>query len=149
MVEIGRLHGEVLPLLLELVRSDGRAVVRRMATFALRELAPDRIEAAEVLLGATRDPDLQVRRAALTAMASLTDPPPGVATRLLEALREDADAASRRLAALALGEIGSANPKAITPDATAQLQSLEQRCEDPDLRRAAELALARISERGR
>ncbi len=98
-----------------------------MATFALRELAPDRLEAAEALLEATRDIDLQVRRAAFTAMASLTAPPPGIATRLLEAVREDDDAASRRLAALSLGEIGSANPQAISPEAIRQLRDEEQR----------------------
>jgi hypothetical protein len=119
-----------------------------MATFALRELAPDRIEAAEALLAATRDTDLQVRRAAFTAMASLTALPPGVATRLLEAIREDDDAASRRLAALSLGEIGSANPQAISPEAIRQLRDDEQRCRDPDLRRAIRRALDRISHGG-
>jgi len=148
IVEIGRLHGEVLPLLLAMLQSAEQAVQRRMATFALRELAPDRIEAAEALLAATRDTDLQVRRAAFTAMASLTALPPGVATRLLEAIREDDDAASRRLAALSLGEIGSANPQAISPEAIRQLRDDEQRCQDPDLRRAIRRALGRISHGG-
>lgn len=145
IVEIGRLHGEVLPLLLAMVRSAEPAVQRRMATFALRELAPDRIEAAEALLAATRDTDLQVRRAAFTAMASLVAPPPRVAARLLEALREEDDAGSRRLAALSLGEIGRANPRAISPEAIRQLRDDEQRCQDPDLRRAIRRALGRIS----
>jgi len=146
IVEIGRLHGEVLPLLLAMVGSAERAIQRRMATFALRELAPDRIEAAEALLAATRDADLQVRRAALTAMASLTAPAPGIAARLLEAIREDDDAPSRRLAALSLGEIGHADPRAISPEAIHQLRDQEQRCQDPDLRRAIQRALARISQ---
>jgi len=144
IVEIGRMHREVLPLLVTMVRSTEAAVVRRMATFALRELAPDRLEAAQALLDATRDTDLQVRRAAFTAMASLTAPPPAVATRLLEAVRGDDDAASRRLAALALGEIGSAASQAISPEAIRQLRDTEHRCEDPDLRRALQRALARI-----
>ena len=148
LVETGRLHTEVMPLLLAMVRSGERAVQRRMATFALRELAPDRIEAAEVLLEATRDTDLQVRRAAFTAMASLTAPAPGIATRLLEALHQDDDDASRRLAALSLGEIGRANPRAISPEAIRQLRDQEQRCQNPDLRRAIQRALGRISHSG-
>jgi HEAT repeat protein len=144
IVEIGRAHGEVLLLLLAMVRTGEQAVQRRMATFALRELAPDRVEAAGALLGAARDTDLQVRRAALTAMASLTAPPPAVVTRLLEALREDEDAASRRLAALALGEIGRADPQAISPEAIRQLRDCEDRSPDSHLRRAVQRALARL-----
>jgi HEAT repeat protein len=117
-----------------------------MASFALRELAPDRVEAAEALVAATRDDDLQVRRAALTAMASLIAPPPGVAARLLEAIREDGDPASRRLAALALGEVGSSNPEAIPLEAVRQLRDDEERSRDPDLRRALQRALARIAD---
>lgn len=145
IVEIGRLHAEVLPLLLGLVRGHEQALVRRMATFALRELAPDRGDAARALLEATRDADLQVRRAALTAVASLADPPSGVVDRLLEALREDEDAASRRLAVLALGEIGRANPRAVSPVLARELREAGERAADPDLRRALARALERIS----
>ncbi len=145
IVEIGRLRAEVLPLLLGLVRSGEQAVVRRMATFALRELAPDRGDAAQVLLDATRDADLQVRRAAFTAVASLATPPSGLVERLLEALREDEDAASRRLAALALGELGRANPQVLSPLVIRQLREVEEQSEDPDLRRALARALGRMS----
>jgi HEAT repeat protein len=144
IVAIGRLHAEVLPLLIGLVRGAEHAVVRRMASFALRELAPDRVEAVEVLLNATRDSDLHVRRAAFTAMASLTAPPATVTTRLLEALRFDDDAATRRLAALALGEIGTGNPEAISPEALSLLRETGQHCEDSDLRRAIQRALDRL-----
>jgi len=144
IVAIGRLHGEVLPLLLELARSGEPALLRRMASFALRELAPDRAETAEALAAASRDSDLQVRRAALTAMAALIAPPPRVASRLLEAIGQDDDDASRRLAALALGEIGAANPGALPPALLHQLREHEHRCEDPDLRRALRRALSRL-----
>jgi HEAT repeat protein len=146
IVETGRLHGEVFALLVGLVRTDESPIVRRMATFALRELAPDRPEAASVLLDALDDEDLHVRRAATTAMASLLDPPAAVAVRLLRALGEDTDAATRRLAALALGELGAADPSALpeqTPDILAQA-SLGG--EDPDLRRAVKRALDRLAE---
>jgi hypothetical protein len=118
-----------------------------MATFALRELAPDRPEAAEVLLAGARDTDLHVRRAATTAMASLLDPPRSVGAHLLTALRDDPDAATRRLAALALGEIGAAQPHALPADTEQQLASAAARGEDPDLQRAVERALARLRER--
>jgi len=145
IVDIGRLHGEVLPLLLAMVRSGEQAIQRRMATFALRELAPDSAEAAEALVEATRDADLQVRRAAFMAMAALTSPPSGAVTRLLQAIRDDDDPASRRLAILSLGEIGSANPRAISPEAIGLLREDEQRCQDPDLRRALQRALERLT----
>jgi HEAT repeat protein len=147
IVETGRVHGEVLPLLVAMVRSGEPALRRRMAIFALRELAPDRIEAAEALADATRDTDLQVRRAAFTAMAALTAPLPSLEKRLLEAIREDSDAASRRLAALALGEIGGRNPGAISEEAIRQLHDAEPLCPDPDLQRALQRALARIAPR--
>ena len=141
LVETGRLHPEVLPLLVGLVRGGERAVVRRMATFALRELAPDRPEAAAVLLEATTDEDLHVRRAAFTAMASLLDPAPPVLARLDAALAGDPDAASRRLAALALGELAAGSRAA---GVRASLTAAAQGSPDPDLRRAIERALARI-----
>ena len=101
IVEAGRLHGEVLPLLVGLVRTGEHPAVRRMSAYALRALAPDRPEAAQVLLEASADADLHVRRAALTAMASLVGPPADLIAHLLEVLTRDPDAASRRLAAIA------------------------------------------------
>ena len=143
IVEMGRLHGEVLPIMVGLVRRGESPVVRRMATFALREMAPGRPEAAHVLLEAVSDDDLHVRRAATTAMASLEKPPRPVVERLLEALREDPDAATRRLAALALGELGAADPGMLpeeAPDALADAGASE----DLDLRRAVDRALSRL-----
>ncbi len=147
IVDTGRLHGEVLPLLVGLVRTGEHAIVRRMATFALRELAPDRAEAALVLLEATRDTDQHVRRAAFTAMASLVEPSPEVGDRLLETLRSDPDTASRRLAALALGELGAADPRVVPADTREALEAAGGQSEDPDLRRAVSRALDRLGER--
>ncbi len=145
LVQTGRLHGEVLVLLVGLVRAGEHAVVRRMASYALRELAPDRVEAATVLLEATEDIDLHVRRAALTAMASLWSPPPAVAQRLLGVVRGDPDAASRRLAALALGEIGARDPQAVPTGTRDTLLDVAREAElDVDLRRAVERALGRL-----
>ena len=144
LVDAGRLHGEVLALLVGLVRTSESSSVRRMATFALRSLAPDRPEAARVLLEATRDADLQVRRAALTALAALEAPPREVPARLVGALRDDPDAASRRLAALALGELGAADPAALPPEAREALRAASAAGDDPDLRRAAERSLRKL-----
>jgi HEAT repeat protein len=144
LVDIGRLHGEVLPLLIGLGRAGENPVVRRMATYALRELAPDRPEAVAVLLAGARDADLHVRRAATTAMASLVDPPPEIGAHLLTALQEDPDAATRRLAALALGEIGAGHPEAVPQETRGRLEAAATGAADPDLVHAIERALARL-----
>jgi len=102
LVDAGRLHDEVLGLLVGLVRGGEDAGVRRMAAFALRELAPDLPEAAGALLEASRDPDVAVRRAALTAMTSLMDPPESVRARLAEVAGADPDPPARRIAGRAL-----------------------------------------------
>ena len=145
IVETGRHHAEVLPILVGLVRSGESATLRRMATFALRELAPDRSEAAGVLLEATRDADLQVKRAALTAMASLHEPPREVTIALIDTLRADEDGPARRLAALALGEIGAHSPATVPEDACTTLErTREETPADPDLQRAIDKALTRL-----
>jgi len=146
LVDAGRLHGEVLALLVGLVRTSESSSVRRMATFALRSLAPDRPEAARVLLEATRDADLRVRRAAFTALAALEAPPREVPARLVGVLRDDPDAASRRLAALALGELGAADPAAIPPEAREALRAASAAGGDADLRRAAERSLRKLGD---
>jgi HEAT repeat protein len=107
LVEMGRLHGEVLRVLLNLA-GDGPARVRRMALCGLRELAPGEPEVARTLLAASRDADLGVRRAALTALAALEEPPAAVRERLVETAAGDPDAASRRLAEVALGVLDGA-----------------------------------------
>ena len=81
-----------------------------MALGGLRELAPDEPAVARTLLAASRDGDLGVRRAALTALAALEAPPPAVRERLVETAASDPDAATRRLAEVALGVLGGARP---------------------------------------
>ncbi|HVP30547.1 MAG TPA: HEAT repeat domain-containing protein [Myxococcota bacterium] len=145
LVDLGRLHGEVLGVLVGLVRAGDAPVVRRMASFALRELAPDRPEAARVLVDGTRDSAVHVRRAAFSALASLLDPPPEVSARLLEAVEHEPDLACRRIAAVALGELGISSPGSLAPDFRARLERLAADADDPDLRRAAERALLRLA----
>ncbi len=106
LVDIGRLHPEIVGVLIGLVRSAGDPSARRMAGFALRELAPDLPAAAQALLAATHDDDRDVRRAAVTALAGLLDPPATVAERLA-ALCSDPDEILARLATLARERIAA------------------------------------------
>jgi HEAT repeat protein len=139
LVDMGRLQGEIVRVLLGLVRGGEAPAVRRMATYCLRELAPDQPAAAQALLEASRDDDTHVRRAALTAMAGLLDPPAQVVARLDEAL-DDADASSAGLAALALGELGA-------QDALPRLRALAASASTPALRQAAQASVTRMEAR--
>ncbi|UCE86252.1 MAG: HEAT repeat domain-containing protein [Deltaproteobacteria bacterium] len=143
LVEAGRLHREVLPLLLGLARSGEAPGLRRMAAFCVRKLAPERPESARALLAASRDDDRHVRRAALTAMAALLAPPTELWSRLLAVLRTDPDAVSRRIAAATLGEL-AVNHRDETPDAVVPALREARRARDPDLERIALRALARL-----
>lgn len=145
LVEAGRVHGEVFALLTGLLRTAESAIVRRMAAFALRELAPEHGDTASALLEAARDRDLQVRRAALTALASLRGPPSSVAAQLLQTLATDADSASRCLAALALGELGASDAACVPAETRVRLREAAARSPDADLRRAIERAEARLA----
>ena len=144
LVETGRFSAPVLPLLLGLVREGERPVVRRMATYCLRELAPDRPEAAIALLEASRDRERGLHRAGLTALAALLEPPAAVVERLVEALGDDPDPASRRIAAAALGEIGAARSDTLPESARAALEATRRSAPDRELRSAAARALARL-----
>lgn len=108
LTESAAVLGEVRPLLLGLAGDDPRPRVRQMAVHCLRELAGDDPEAARVLLAATRDRDVRVRRAALSTLAALDDPEAAVADRLREAAGGDDDAASRRIADAALHVLAGA-----------------------------------------
>lgn len=144
LVETGRAHGEVLPVLLGLARKADDPSCRRMSTYCLRELAPDRPEAARILLEATFDDDRGVRRAAFTALAALIDPPTPVRARLCACLADDPDPAVRRIAAVALGELGAADPGSIGAEARRALRAASESAQDPDLERAARRALERL-----
>ena len=105
LVELGRLHGDVLPLLVGLARSADSSELRRMAMFCLRELAPDDAQACEALLASTDARDPALRRAAFTALAGLVDPPPAVLDTLARAAQADPDPACCELASRALDEL--------------------------------------------
>lgn len=145
LVDTGRLHGEVLGILLGLLQADPRPRVRRMAAFSACTLAPDDPACALALRAASEDADPNVKRAALTAMASLLDPPHEIRTRLLAALDGDADPASRRIATVTLSALGAANPGWLPAEAERRLEQLAAESPDPDLRRGAARALERLA----
>jgi HEAT repeat protein len=145
LTESGRVLPESQPLLGGLVTGDPRPLVRQMAAHCLRELAPDEPETARVLLAATRDRDLRVRRASLSALAGLDEPPPAVAERLLEVSTADADTASRCIAVAGLGAIAARHPTALPSETEGALRRIAAQAEDGNLRNAAERTLRRFA----
>lgn len=143
---VGRAKGEVLPLVLHEAARSPSPTRRRMALYVLRELAPEREETARVLLDALGDRDADVRRAALTSLAKLQEPPPACLERALELLADPADPRQRRIAAVVLPELARRTPAAAASART----SLERAAADPDpsLARAAAHALRRLDPDG-
>ena len=143
-------HDAALRALLGLVTGGATPATQRSAVFALRLLEP-RLETSSVLIAATRDDDISVKRAALSALASGPHADESCALRLQEVLASDADLASRALAAVALGEFCAANPAQLAGDIATQLEAAAQVAEPSTpnraragLRRAAARALARL-----
>ncbi len=144
LAALGRLHGEVLPVLLADARAAQSARRRRMALYALRELAPEREETATVFLGSLDDGDGDVRRAALSCFAKLSDPPRALAERALAlAGGNDPDPRMARIAAVILPDLIRFHPE-LAGAAARLLDSLE-RASDPSLARAALAARQRLS----
>jgi HEAT repeat protein len=141
LVDLGRLHPETVGVLLGLLRGGDPPAVRRMAGFALRELAPDLPEAAAGLLEATHDPEPTVRRAAVTALAGLAAPPESVLARLLELL-EDRDPTLAGLAALALAGLGDLGAR--RTEAVSRLRAVAAGNASESRRRAAARAVERL-----
>lgn len=114
---------------------------RRIAAFGLRDLAPAAASTERALAAASDDPDVHVRRAALSAMAALVGPAEASLIRLVEAL-DDADGGSRRIAAVALGALG-ARHRELGPRLCEPLRRVLD-SPDENLRRAASRSLERI-----
>jgi len=143
LVDLGRSWPEVLGMLCALVAGGERPEVRRMAVFALRELAPDRPEAARAIVAASLAEDAALRRAALSSLAALLDPDDAVFARLCDALRTDPDTPARALAASALGELAAAHPERVAPEVRAALAAAAGTGPTP-ARQAASRALDRL-----
>ena len=144
LAALGRLHGEVLPVLLGEARGALSPSRRRMALYALRELAPERAETGDVFLAALADEDGHVRRAALSCFAKLSDPARPLAERALAlAGGADPDPRMARIATVILPDLIRFHPE-LHADAAQLLDSLE-RASDPSLARAAFAARQRLS----
>jgi hypothetical protein len=143
LAELGRLHGEVYPVLLHELRSHASALRRRMALYALRELAPERPETEQALLRAARDPSAELRRAALASCAKLAELSSSWLELGLEILAGESDPGLRALAPLVLARFAELHPGA-RPRVLAVLQELHAGS-DPDLARVAVLARRRLA----
>jgi hypothetical protein len=147
LAALGRLQGEVLPVLLSEARTALSPVRRRMALYVLRELAPERAETGDVYLAALADRDPAVRRAALSCFAKLRDPTRAVAERAL-ALAAGEDAADPRMARIAtvvLPDLIRHHPELHA--AAAELLAALTSASDPSLVRAAVAARERLGAR--
>jgi HEAT repeat protein len=144
LATLGRLHGEVLPVLLAEARGAAAPLRRRMALYALRELAPEREETAAVLLDALDDGDGHVRRAALSCFAKLSDPPRALADRALAlAGGADPDPRMARIATVILPDLVRHHAE-LRAETDMLLDALEHAA-DPSLARAAQAARLRLS----
>ena len=143
---LGRLHAEVLPVLVHEVVEGPSSLRRRMALYAARELAPERPETLTACLRALEDADGDVRRAALTCFAKLRCVDHAALERVLEIARADDDARMRRIAAVVLGELALGAPED-RPAIEAALRELGQ-AEDASLVRAAAAARRRLESAG-
>ena len=132
-----------MPVLLHEACEASSASRRRMAIFVLRELAPERAETGAVYLRALEDADADVRRAALSCFAKLTDPDRALALRALAlALGADPDPRMARIAAVVLPELAVFHPE-LRDEIASALLALE-RSADPSLVRGARLARERL-----
>ena len=144
LAALGRMQSEVFPVLLADARGAVSPLRRRMSLYALRELAPERAETGEVLLGALADEDGAVRRAALSCFAKLSDPAPALAERALALARGgDPDPRIARIATVVLPDLVRFHP-ALREAAEQLLDSLEGAA-DPHLARAALAARQRLA----
>ncbi|MEM7411926.1 MAG: hypothetical protein AAF430_16980 [Myxococcota bacterium] len=110
LVELGRLHAEVLPVVESLLGPEHPPRVRRIALTALRALAPAAPATLERTLEASRDPDAGLRRLALATLPALAGPaeaPESLWLRCLEGAEHEADATTRRAASRALDALGA------------------------------------------
>lgn len=135
LVELGRLHEEVLPVVANLARAEATPRERRIALSALRELAPHDAATLAAHLDASRSDDPGLARFAFTSLAGLGARSPEVWERVAEALG-DADPALRRVAVLAATALGSP-----PPPARSALERAAAQDADPSVRAAAERAL--------
>ncbi len=144
LATLGRMQPEVLPVLLDEAHASTRPLRRRMALYVLRELAPEREESRAVFLERLDDPDLEVRRAALSSLAKVTEPDVSCVDRVLGILSDDPDPRMRRIAAVVVPDVVAQRPE--THESARQALTRAVETADRSLQRAAEAALTRLAE---
>ncbi len=142
LATLGRLQGEVFPVLLHELASAASELRRRMALYALRELAPERPETCDAFLAALEDSSPELRRAALSSLGKLHEPTLACLEQVLAALDRDSDLRSRRIAAAVLPPLATRYPDAL-PAAREALRAATDSA-DPTLARSARAALTRL-----
>ncbi len=142
LATLGRMQGEVLPVLLHEAQHAQSPLRRRMALYALRELAPERAETAVACASALKDPAHEVRRAALTCFGKLSAPGRESVDDALAIAWDDPDPRMRRLAAVVLPNLVRIHPEA-RPKVSEIIRKLRS-SKDPSLAHAATAAAARL-----
>jgi HEAT repeat protein len=143
LATLGRMHGEVYPVVLHESLHAGAPQRRRMALHVLRELAPERVETKDALLSALKDRDSGVRCAALSSMAKLTDPDHACLDEALEFARSGRDPTLQRIAVVVLPDLVAHHSEA--RDAVATLLGELASSNDPSLARTAQAAADRLA----
>jgi HEAT repeat protein len=144
LATLGRMQPEVLPVLLHESAGATSPLRRRMALYALRELAPERVETARAVQRALDDRDPEVRRAAFTSLAKLHEPEPAALDRVLAALEGEPDARLRRIAAILVPPLVRAQPERADDARSALTRAAGST--DPALARGAADALQRMGD---
>jgi hypothetical protein len=141
LVQLGRIDASVAVVLQHEIAQARAPERRRMAIFALRELAPEDAQTRRALLQALDDPDAAVSRASLASLVKLDDPDRACLERTLAILGGDGDLRTRQLASAVAMQLLERHP-----DARETVRSaLEAALRGPEsLARAARLALARL-----
>jgi HEAT repeat protein len=138
LTKLAQTHPPLAARLKTLSRS-GSPLERRMALCCLRDLPRSVHNRPEAFLSALDDPDPIVRSAAVTTLGRMGPRTPHVLDGLLAKLKADPSILIRRVAAVALGQIAAGRR-----DVRSSLEE-SMEADDPDLRRAARHALARLS----
>ena len=143
LVTLGHRHPEVYPVLLQVTAEAGSSAMRRrMALYALRELAPDRVETAAAFRAALDDASDEVRRAALVSFGKLLEPGKQGVARAIEIARADRDERLRRIAVAVLPDL--AQREVELRDAIATLLGTLSSDPDASLAQAARMAASRL-----
>jgi len=141
LVQLARLEPTVRTVLLHDAAQAEAAQRRRMAIFALRELAPEDPATEQACIAALSDVDPSVARAGLASLAKLHDPTRDTFERVLDVLRAHPDLQLRQLATAVAAQLLRHHLDA----ETILREALEQATHGPEsLARAAKLSLARL-----